>query len=468
MRRYLAVLTLAAVVACSGDDVAGPASIPPETGPLTDAQVDAALGRLLVSHGFTGRMSLMLPARLGRSIDARMADLGRLLFFDPLLGLNDDNSCAGCHAPQHGFGDAMSIAIGIENNGIVGPGRTGPRNQRRTPQLLNSAFFPKLMWNSRFFARSGNPFDNSSAFAFPDPEGSTLSHMPHLLNAQAFIPPTERVEMAGFDFEGDNFAIRDEVLRRINGVAAYRGKFGEVFPAARARGSATYQEVGMAIGEFTFSLNFANAPIDQYARGNKAAMTISQKRGAILFFGKAGCVQCHAVSGTSNEMFSDFSEHVIGVPQIAPDNGNVVFDGPGEDEDFGLEQVTRNSNDRYAFRTSPIRNVALQTTFMHNGAYTRLEDAIRHHFHPYEYAINYDPHAAGVAPDLWTRLGPITPVLQRLDPKMREPMECTDEEIAQLVDFVRFGLLDPAATAAKLRSMIPTSLPSGKALHTFR
>ena len=97
----------------------------------------------------------------------------------------------------------------------------------------------------------------------------------------------------------------------------------------------------MAIGEFTFSLNFANAPVDQYARGNRSAMTTAQKRGAILFFGKAGCVQCHAVSGTSNEMFSDFAEHVIGVPQIAPDNGNVKFDGPGENEDFGLEQVSR-------------------------------------------------------------------------------------------------------------------------------
>jgi hypothetical protein len=59
-------------------------------------------------------------------------------------------------------------------------------------------------------------------------------------------------------------------------------------------------------------------------------------------------------------------------------------------------------------------------------------------------------------------------VLERLDPKLRQPVSCTDEEIAQLVDFVRFGLLDPAATAATLRAMIPTALPSGRPLHTFR
>ena len=88
-------------------------------------------------------------------------------------------------------------------------------------------------------------------------------------------------------------------------------------------------------------------------------------------------------SGPSNEMFSDFQMHVAGVPQIAPffgvGEGNVIFDGPGEDEDFGLEQVTGSSADRYKFRTSPLRNVALQPAFFHNGAFTKLEDAISFH-----------------------------------------------------------------------------------------
>ena len=89
------------------------------------------------------------------------------------------------------------------------------------------------------------------------------------------------------------------------------------------------------------------------------------------------------MSGQSNEMFSDFEMHVIGVPQIAPffgvGTGNVIFDGPAQDEDFGLEQVTGNSSDRYKFRTSPLRNAALQPAFFHNGAFRRLDDAIRHH-----------------------------------------------------------------------------------------
>src|SRR5256886_7530671 len=77
-----------------------------------------------------------------------------------------------------------------------------------------------------------------------------------------------------------------------------------------------------AIAEFEFTLVFANAPLDRFARGEKNALTDEEKRGALLFFGSAKCVACHAVAEQSNEMFSDFRAHVIGVPQIAPAVGN--------------------------------------------------------------------------------------------------------------------------------------------------
>src|SRR5262245_30537049 len=157
--------------------------------------VDQLLESTLRSHGFTGRISATLEQRLGRHLDPQLADLGRLLFFDTVSGLNNDNNCSGCHSPTNGFGYTQSIAIGVDNNGIVGPHRAGPRNQRRTPMAANTAFFPNLMWNSRFASLSQNPFDNSQGFLFPPPEGLTLSYQPHLLVAQAFIPPTERVEV---------------------------------------------------------------------------------------------------------------------------------------------------------------------------------------------------------------------------------------------------------------------------------
>jgi cytochrome c peroxidase len=420
----------------------------------------------LASHGFTGRVASTLETRLGRRIDRQLADVGRLLWFDPIQGLNNDNSCGGCHAPSNGFGDTQPIAIGVDNNRVVGPGRTGPRNQRRTPMAINTVFYPRLMWNSRFHAPSGDPFDNSQGFVFPAPEGTTLSYLPHLLTAQAFIPPTERVEAAGFHFVGNNDEIRAEVLRRLNADGNYRQLFARVFAHVKAGAPISFDDVGRAIAEFEFTQVYADAPIDRYARGIPNALTPAEKKGAVLFFGRAGCVACHAVSGESNEMFSDFRQHVAGIPQIAPSLSNMLFDGPAANEDFGLEQVTGNPADRYAFRTSPLRNVALQPAFMHNGAFVRLEDAIRYHLDAVGEAATYN--TAQLPADLRGPTGPAQPVLDRLDPLLRQPVELNEEEFKSLVDFVRNGLLDPAAQPQRLRRLIPEKLPSGRSNLLFQ
>jgi cytochrome c peroxidase len=216
---------------------------------------------------------------------------------------------------------------------------------------------------------------------------------------------------------------------------------------------------------------FANAPIDRFARGHFQAMNSSEKRGALLFFGAAGCVTCHAVSGGANEMFSDFENHTIGVPQIASifgvGSGNVLFDGPNRDEDFGAEQVSGNADDRYRFRTSPLRNVALQPAFFHNGAYTKLEDAIRLHLDPLNFTVGYNPADAGVDRDLTFRVGPLEAVLDRLDPLLSEPTRLTRKELADLVAFVRNGLLDPRARPDHLCRLIPERVPSGLPVQTF-
>jgi cytochrome c peroxidase len=465
--------------------------------------IDGQLTRLLREAGFTGNIAGTLEKRLGRPTDAHLANIGRLLWFDKSGGLHSDNTCGGCHSPTNGFGDTQSIAIGIQNNNIVGRDRTGPRNQRRTPSVANAAFYPALMWNGRFSSLSGDPFDNSHGFQFPEPEG--IIRFPaldpiitHLLIAQAHMPPTELTEVAGFtgttgtigplfnqfddglgstvpaaDFSGfRNDPIRQAVLARLNSTPAYRGLFGAVFPSVAAGGQIDFTMFARAIAEFEFSLVFANAPVDQYARGNRDAMTLSQKRGALIFFGTGGCVSCHAVGGKSNEMFSDFTMHVAGVPQIAPffgiGKGNVLFDGPGQDEDFGLEQITGDSTDRYAFRTSPLRNAALQPAFFHNGSFTRIEDAIRHHLNVFESNRNYDPESAGVDKDLTFRVGPAQPVLARIDPLLATPKVLSSNDFDDLVAFVRDGLLDPNATKQNLCALRPAAVPSGFILMHFQ
>ena len=107
-----------------------------------DHNLDRRLSRVLRNAGFTGRVESTLAQRLGRPLIPKLANLGRLLWFDVAGGLHDDNTCGGCHSPTNGMGDTQSIAIGIQNNNLVGPHRTGPRNQRRTPTVVNTAFTP--------------------------------------------------------------------------------------------------------------------------------------------------------------------------------------------------------------------------------------------------------------------------------------------------------------------------------------
>jgi cytochrome c peroxidase len=334
--------------------------------------------------------------------------------------------------------------------------------------VLNTAFFPALMWNGRFSSVSGDPFDNGAGFSFPAPEGAGLSYEPHLLVAQAFIPPTERTEVAGFAFPGDNNAIRAEVARRVNAVPGYRRRFGKVFPSVRDGAPVDFEMFARAIAEFEFSLTFADAPIDRYARGANGALDNAEKRGALLFFGRAGCAQCHAVSGSSNEMFTDFQEHAIAVPQLVPSSTNNVFDGQDANQDFGREDATGDPADRYRFRTPSLRNVAVQAAYMHDGAFTTLAAAIRHHLDTVPSLLAYDPKAQELPADLAGPIGPTAPLVAALDPRLATSIKLTPAQFDDLLAFVRDAFLDPRATPAKLRKLVPSKVPSGRPVLTFQ
>ncbi len=465
--------------------------------PTLDDRLRAVLSRA----GFTGTIDSTLESRLGRPLDPELIGLGGFLFFDTALSLHDDTSCASCHSPADAWGDTQSIAIGVQSNGVVGSTRTGPRNLRRSPMTTNAAFYPALMWDGRFSAPSGDPFDNSEGFLFPAPEGTAAfppgdASVTHLLAAQAFLPVTELVEMAGFTgtagelgTEFDPFddglgqdvpdadvtgfrhePIRQAVLERLNNSEEYVNRFTSVFPSVEYDGI-DYAMVAAALAEFQFNQVAADAPIDQYARGtDNSVLTSAEKRGALVFFGKGQCVSCHAVAGDSNEMFSDFQNHVIAVPQVAPEFGaglgNVAFDGANQDEDFGLERTTLDPADRYMFRTAPLRNLARSPAFFHNGAFTDLEDAIRHHLDVVDSATNYAPDVAGLADD-FTKLGPVDDMLGLVDPSLDPAPVLTEVEIANLVTFVRDALLDEKSAPGKQCASMPNHLPSRATLEEF-
>ena len=185
-------------------------------------------------------------------------------------------------------------------------------------------------------------------------------------------------------------------------------------------------------------------------------------------------------------MFSDFQTHVAGAPQVAPKGfglkpggnpqnpadlpGNFEFSGPNHDEDFGREELTADPVDRYAFRTAPLRNLAVQPAFFHNGAFTRLRDALRYHLNTMESATAYDSVAAGLDPDLTVRQGPVEPVLKRLDPRIvaMGNLALPNQDVEDVLAFLRDGLLDERALPANLCRLIPASVPSGRKVLTFQ
>jgi cytochrome c peroxidase len=267
-----------------------------------------------------------------------------------------------------------------------------------------------------------------------------------------------------------NFPIQAAVDARLNAIPAYLEKFGEVFNGGvpLPAGGITISMRRRAIAEFQTSLTAANAPLDQFARGERGAMTQGQKRGALLFFGEARCVHCHAVAGPSNEMFSDFAPHRIGGPQVAPvfgvGTGNTLFDGPGENEDFGFEQTEGDPALRYTFRTAPLRNLKVAPAFFHNGAFGTPEAAIAHHLDVKHSLLHYDPRDHNVPPDLSE--GPFEGILNAgIDPLLRRPIRLSGQEFRDLVEFVQDALFDERVV--RFCERLPASVPSGLPLQLF-
>jgi cytochrome c peroxidase len=146
--------------------------------------------------------------------------------------------------------------------------------------------------------------------------------------------------------------------------------------------------------------------------------------------------------------------------------GNVLFDGAGQDEDFGLEQITGDPSDRYKFRTAPLRNLAVAPAYFHNGAFTDLSDAIRFHLNVVAGARRYDPERAGVPADLAQRVGPPVAV-KLLDPRVRAATPLSPQSFDDLVSFIRDALLDPRVNASNLCRLVPATVPSGMPVMRF-
>ena len=397
----------------------------------------------------------------GPAPDPDKVALGQALFFDKELSGNRDISCATCHHPLLWTGDGLALPLGTGGDGL-GPTRVKGRERgfipRNAPEIFNrgAPAWRTMFWDGRIAIQDEN--------SLITPAGTmSLDQIDNVTAAQAMFPPTAADEMRGHPGDKDVFgepnelaqlngadfaAIWDGLMARLLAIPDYRPLFQAAFPD-RALDDLTFHDAANAMGAFeAAAFTFTDSPWDRYLAGETDALSAEAKQGALLFYDEAGCARCHAGS-----LMTDQQYHNIGTPHV----------GPGKDEervDNGRFLETNNPADQFAFRTPPLRNVALTGPWLHNGAYASLEAVVRHHLDAANSLLTYD--MSHLAPELQiTCRGDAAmqeAILETLDPLMIAPTPLTDAEVGQLVAFLH-ALTAPSAT--NLTHTLPNSVPSG-------
>lgn len=402
-------------------------------------------------------------------------ELGRMLFFDKELSGNRNISCATCHSPLIATVDGLSINIGTGGRGLSvlrDAGNFPPtlldsqsRGARNMTPLFNLGHeqFVKLFWDGRV------QVDPSRPQGFATPAGSDLPFgFESALAALSIFAQTDRQEMLGEPGTNEladasllhpQIGVWDGLVVRLGAVPEYVDLFTAAFPEVDGDpDNINIVHIGTALGAFqAAAFRSDNSPFDRFLHGDLRAMSARAKRGARLFYGRAGCSICH-----SGVFQTDHDFHAIGMPQVGPG----FEDGPSGREDFGREGFTGDPADRYRFRTPSLRNVALTGPWGHDGAFNSLEAVVSHHLDARASLLNYDPSQLVMPPrpdldelDLIAFSDPVITAAIADAIEIEPPRRALSErDIADLLDFLH-ALTDPSA--GDLRKFVPTRVPSG-------
>ncbi|MBS1634370.1 MAG: cytochrome C peroxidase [Bacteroidetes bacterium] len=255
---------------------------------------------------------------------AKQAELGKLLFFDPVLSGNNKRACASCHKPEAGFTDGLEKAVGFEHHEILA---------RNTPTLLNA------MLQKNFFA------DGRARHA--EQQVSDVIGNVHEMNGNI-----------------------EELISKLNQSEEYAARFKVAYKGT-ADTSISYYGILKAIFEYEKTLMSFNSRFDRYLNGEYNQLNDEEIRGYNIFAGKALCGSCHffpLFNGLVPPAYNDTEYEVIGVPDKK--NSKTI------DPDEGRIAISKAEIHRYAFKTPTVRNIALTGPYMHNGVYKTLDEVI--------------------------------------------------------------------------------------------
>lgn len=315
--------------------------------------------KMLGMHGLE-----KLPANPNKS----QVELGRKLFSEKLLSGNKRISCQTCHDPARGTTDQLPMSQTENGKGIL---------RRNAPHLFNAGLNHKsnMFWDGRVHYDFAKKIFSTpeSALNGNNPESKEIAEaMTSALSAQALFPLVTSNEMRGEKGENEiadaksNLEAWDKIVSRIKKNADYKKLLSSAYPKIDFE-KINIGHLAEAIGAFERE-NFQSieAPIQKYLRGNNSAMTNPQKRGFVIFMNK--CMSCHSGNELgNNELFSSVA---------APQWGQAPFSS-----DLGRAEVTKNSDQKFFFKTPSLMNIALTAPYMHNGAYQTLREVIEHYNH---------------------------------------------------------------------------------------
>ncbi len=367
------------------------------------------------------------------SLSVAKVELGKLLFHETALGVDAkyENgigtfSCATCHHAAAGFqaNRKQGIGDGGIGFGIAGEGRE-PSDEYpldsldvqpiRTPTAMNGAYQKIMLWNGQFGATGMN-------------EG------------------TEAQWTLGTPIWNNNFGHEGLEVQAIAGLTVHRmdctpemelqlpeysPMFDEAFPEVPEDLRMSKRFAGLAIAAFERTIMSNQAPWQDYLRGNQSALSDSEKRGAELFFNKANCYQCHNGPSLANMQFD-----ALGMDDL---DGPGIYGTEGADAtNKGRGGFTGNSVDDYKFKVPQLYNLKDSPFFGHGGNFTDVRSVI-------QYKNNAVPENSAVPAGQLSELF--------------VPLELTDDEITDLVNFIENGLYD-----ADLFRYVPLELPSGNCI----
>lgn len=245
------------------------------------------------------------------------AALGKLLYFDKRLSSDGTVSCATCHSPELAFADGAPVSTGIN----------GQKGGRSAPTVINRGYSTEQFWDGR---------------------AATLED-------QAIGPIANPIEMTN---EKDPTKAHQTCVDRLRRIPEYVSRFEKAY-GVRDFG---IKDVGKAIATFERTVLSGNAPFDKFKNGDEKAMSAAAARGMAIFFKKTACDSCHLGFN-----FTDGSYVNLGIGMDKPN------------PDLGRYLVTKREEDKGAFKTPTLRDIANTGPYMHDGSLKTLEEVVEHY-----------------------------------------------------------------------------------------